>query len=59
MKITVTIPTPQGSLPGSTDYVQVARIMEAFNKCLLYGCAFGVDNTIVALLKSAKVEKSL
>lgn len=59
MKITVTIPTPQGSLPGSTDYVQVAKIMEAMRKCIQYGCALGVDNETVALLKSAKVEKSL
>jgi len=59
MKIILTIPTPQGSKPGSTDYVQVQRIMEALQTCIDLGGAVGVNNQMVAILKAAKVEKSL
>ncbi len=59
MKITITLPTPRGSQPGSTDYVQVARIMEALRKSIQYGGAWGVDTSIVEMFKNAKVEKSL
>ncbi len=59
MKIILHIPTPPGSLPGSTDWVQVQAVIGALRRCIDYGGAWGIDNKIVALLKAAKMEKQI